>query len=629
MCGIIGYFSKGATRPDRNRLDQATEMMHHRGPDASGAWLDDRAGFGFRRLSIIDLSTGNQPMSTEDGKLHIVFNGEIYNYRELRAGLEAKGFRFGTQSDTEVILKLFLQKGARCVEDLRGMFAFAIYDSSRGTLFLARDRLGKKPLVYAETSHGFYFASEIKPLLHLSELPRVVDHEAAQAYLTFRYIPREKTIWRNCFRLPRASRMFVEHGSIKKVEPYWTFPDTKSVDASEDECLEKVRSAFEDSVRLRLISDVPLGAFLSGGVDSSVTVAAMKRLQSNVQTFSIGFEDSKFDESKYAREASERIGTTHHELRVAADSLDSLHSLIEKSGEPFADQSLLVTHLLSKFTRSNVTVALSGDGGDELFSGYKRYVQLAKAWRLNQSGLAGLKIASSFIGFKLEQLFNPGRRGLRWPRSAIDRILPMGENEQAAYLLSSWNEGLRPKLWTGTRRSFSATGFVEQRLAALKSSNSFSKWQQLDLDLYLCDDILRKVDIASMAASLECRCPFLDHKLIEVIASLPQRYVADASNQKYLLKHLYPEIFPAGFFDREKKGFSMPIGSWMKKQWKDEIGNSINLVSNNGMERVIDRNTLKFIWTEHLEGREDHGDRLWTWHVLSKWNEIFKPDWEG
>jgi asparagine synthase (glutamine-hydrolysing) len=627
MCGIIGYFSKGNWQPDPRAFEEATNLMTHRGPDQLGIWTDPQVGLGFRRLSIIDLNTGNQPMTNEDGSLHIVFNGEIYNFRELRKELEGKGHRFQTQSDTETILHLYEDIGECCVDRLRGMFAFAIYNSREQTLFLARDRFGKKPLIYTETDKAFYFASEIKPLLQLSGVRRSVNLDAIQAYLAFRYIPGHMTAWKYLKRLQPASRMRIHQGAIQKIERYWNLPERDSISISEKEALDQLKMHLEESVKLRMISDVPLGAFLSGGIDSSVTVAAMTRCSSNVKTFCIGFENPRFDESSYARDVAKRLGTDHHELRVAADSLDALDPLLEISGEPFADQSILPTHLLSKFTRSKVTVALSGDGGDELFSGYKRYQHLAKAARISKLGIRGLWLASSYALFKAERLINPKRKKLRWPRSAVDHILPLSPLHRYAHLVASWHHGHRARFFKGFKTLFSRTDYLQQFLNRGSRKGAFSPWQILDLETYLPDDILRKVDWASMACSLECRNPFLDHPLVEWVAELPSEFVSGARSPKNLLKKIYPEIFPKSFFEREKKGFSMPIGDWMKNQWKDKIQSSLDAPWNSGMKDFFNQDVLFRIWNEHQEGIDDHGDRLWTWHVLARWNEIFKPEW--
>jgi len=630
MCGIIGYFSKGERVPARATFERAVDGLTHRGPDGRGVWTNGRAGLGFRRLSVIDLKTGDQPMSNEDGTLHLVFNGEIYNFKELRASLENRGHRFKTQSDTETILHLYEENGDQCVGRLRGMFAFAIHDQKQNALFLARDRFGKKPLVYSETSTGFYFASEIGTLLQLSDCSRAVDLLAVDAYLALNYVPGSHTAWREIKRLPAASTQWVRNGVAHEPRCYWRLNWSQSSTAhlSEEEALRGFRERFEESVKLRMIADVPLGAFLSGGVDSSVTTAAMTRLGGKVKTFCIGFDDPRFDELSYAREVALRLDTDHRELRVEADSLDALDGLIDKLGEPFADQSLLPTFLLSKFTRQHVTVALSGDGGDEFFAGYKRYRRLAQAGLLKRWGLVHPWLAASKVLFRIEQAMNPSRRKLEWPRSSVDHILGLEPLEQYLNLVGCWNQKARSHLWRKKVNGDLAMSSVAHALEDHPRLQGSSRWQALDVETWLIDDILRKVDTASMACSLECRCPFLDQQVAEFAAGLPKNFKVDwRGRNKILLKKLYPNLLPPRLFEREKKGFSMPIGQWMRKQWKEIVRSSIEDVWEQGMETCFDRERLRQVWREHQEGRQDHGSRLWAWLVLFRWNQRFKPAW--
>jgi len=652
MCGIIGYFSKSERTPARAALERAMDAMTHRGPDGRGIWTEGRAGLGFRRLSVIDLKTGDQPMTNEDGTLYLVFNGEIYNFRELRESLEKRGHRFKTKSDTETILHLYEEEGEQCVERLRGMFAFAIHDRNKNTFFLARDRFGKKPLVYSETSSGFYFASEIGALLQLADCSRTVDFAAVDAYLSLNYVPGAHTAWRDITRLPAASTLWVRNGIANKSQRYWQLDWKQSsvTHLSEDEGLDGFRERFEESVKLRMIADVPLGAFLSGGVDSSVTTAAMTRLGGKVKTFCIGFEDPRFDESPYAREIAHRLDTDHHELRVEADSLDALDGLIDNLGEPFADQSLLPTFLLSRFTRQHVTVALSGDGGDEFFAGYKRYRHLAQAGFLKRWGLVGPWLTASRALFRIEQQLNPSRWKLEWPRSSVDRILGLEPLEQYLQLVGCWNQEARSHLWRkkmsgdhpsppfpgwlrpeqGDPAHDLAMSFVAHAVAGHPDLRGSSQWQAMDVETYLIDDILRKVDTASMACSLECRCPLLDQRVTEFAAGLPGHFKTNRRGQtKIMLKKLYPDLLPSQLFEREKKGFSMPIGKWMRNQWKEIIRSSIEDAWDKGMETCFDRESLRQIWREHLDGRQDHGSRLWAWLVLFRWDQRFKPDWKA
>ncbi len=630
MCGILGYVAKGAVAPARERFERAVDMLDHRGPDRRGTWYspDGRVGLGFRRLSILDLEGGDQPMANEDGSLHLVFNGEIYNFRALREGLERKGHRFATRSDTETILHHYEERGEACVEDFRGMFAFALYDARAGKLFLARDRFGKKPLVYAETATGFFFGSEIGALLQLADTGRGVDLAAVDAYLALQYVPSPRTAWMGVQRLPPASTMMVAGGAAAPSRRYWRLDWSPGATLRPREAIEGFRERFEEAVKLRLVSDVPLGAFLSGGVDSTVTVAAMARLGGRVKTFTVSFDDPRFDESAYAREAARRLGTEHHEMRVQADSLEILDPLLAKLGEPFADQSLLPTHLLSKFTRGGVTVALSGDGGDELFAGYKRYADLARAARIERMGMRGAWLGLSRAAFEMERLVNSRRWKLGWPRTALDRILPLAEKDRYLALAGAWPRDLRADLWRHPPGGDLAADFLRTAMEEGGRAGDSTRWQALDVESYLTDDILRKVDTASMACSLECRCPLLDHEVAAFAARLPSRFRLDARGRaKWLLKNLYPDLMPPAFFERKKKGFSMPIGEWMRRQWRGAMEEAVVGAWSTGMERIFDRDGLRRIWSSHLEGGADHGPRLWAWLALWRWDRIFRPEW--
>ncbi|MDD2710216.1 MAG: asparagine synthase (glutamine-hydrolyzing) [Verrucomicrobiae bacterium] len=629
MCGIIGYFAKGKDTPAPDLFDRTVDALRHRGPDHRGVWSNAQVGLGFRRLSIIDLESGSQPMANENGSLRLVFNGEIYNFQDLRTDLIRKGHRFQTRSDTETILHLYEEEQADCVKRLHGMFAFALYDGRQNSLLLARDRFGKKPLVYTETPAGFFFSSEIPPLLDLAGCPREASIEAIDAYLALRYVPSPLTAWRNVHRLQAASTLAVKNGCPSEVRRYWRLVWTPSPSTGPmEEQTAAFRQQFEESVRLRLVSDVPLGAFLSGGVDSSVTVAAMTQAGSRVKTFCIGFSDSRFDESPFAREIARRLGTDHHELTVEPDSMEALPSLLTTMGEPFADQSLLPTHAVAAFTRQQVTVALSGDGGDELFAGYKRYHHLGLADFMRRLGLRVPWLGVSRALFGFEQIFNPKRRKLEWPRSALDRLLQIPSDEGFRELMTCWPSANRRQFLKNPPSLDRSIRFFSEKLASLPHLAPPTLWQALDVETYLTDDILRKVDTASMACSLECRCPFLDHSLAEQAAALP---VAARWNLwgggKTLLKQLYPKQLPSSLFDRPKKGFSMPIGNWMRKQWKPIMEESIEGAWTSGLESAFQRQALRQLWKEHQQGQQDHGERLWAWLTLWKWDEIFRPDW--
>lgn len=632
MCGIVGYLSKTEKSPSTETLNRSTAALSHRGPDSCGFWTGPSVGLGFRRLKVIDLATGDQPMTNEDETLRIVFNGEIYNHRMIRDHLEAKGHQFRSRSDTEVILHLYEEEGSRCVEQLRGMFAFAIYNQRENSLFLARDRFGKKPMVYAETPSGFYFSSEIGALKLLADVEKKVDAEALDAYLALRYVPGERTAWSGIRRLPAGSTMRVRKGVADKPDGYWrlSWSNAMMEDISPEEAFTGFRQRFEESVRLRLVADVSVGVFLSGGIDSSVTVAAIRNLGVRPKTFCIGFEDRKFDESAYAREIARRLDTDHHDWIVAPDSLEGLDAVMEQMGEPFGDQSLLPTMMLSKFARRQVTVALSGDGGDEFFAGYKRYRHLRHADFLTRWGLEKAWMTGSRWIFATERILNPSRRHLKWPRNAVDRILNLSPTERYLSLMGSWPRDVRVELWKKVLKR----DFAKEHLAAAMADHpgleGLSHWQALDAETYLVEDILRKVDAASMAVSLECRCPLLDHHVAEFAAGLPERFKWNRrEGSKVLLRKLYPDLLPPHLLKRKKKGFSMPIGKWMRKQWREPIRESIEGEWGGSLKNSFQRLTLQRLWREHQSGQHDHGDRLWTWFVLWRWNQRFEPDWNG
>lgn len=631
MCGIIGYLAKGNREISHAQFERAVDALTHRGPDRRGVWNEPGVSLGFRRLSILDLEGGNQPMTNEDGSLQIVFNGEIYNFAELRERLVNRGHQFKTRSDTEVILHLYEEDGERCVESLRGMFAFAIYHRDSRRLFLARDRLGKKPLVYCETPSGFYFASEMGALLQLSDGSREVSLQAVDAYLSLNYVPGAQTIWKGIQRLPAAHILRVDGGTGTTPKRYWKLewaPESQDKIPPIEETQLRFREVLEESVRLRMVADVPLGAFLSGGVDSSAIVAAMTRAGARVKTFCLGFTDARFNEAPHARKIAQILGTEHHEAILAPDSLELVDPLLDNLAEPFADQSLIPTYLLSHFTRLHVTVALSGDGGDELFAGYKRYGHLARADFLSRWGLVQPWLAASKTFFKLEQIFNSSRRSLRWPRTSIDRIAGREFVDQYLGLAGCWDSESLRWLWRKPPQESLAVSYLSASLAQHSHLRGWGMCQALDTDTYLVDDIMRKVDAASMACSLECRCPLLDHKVAEFAASLPRdTSPAWKGRTKALLRNLYPEILPPQTFDREKKGFSMPIGSWMRKQWKPAFQAVVEVPQSGGMEILFNREMVRRLWQEHQAGQNDHSQKLWAWYILCRWNERFKPTW--
>ena len=630
MCGILGFASRAgsALRPE---LDAAVQRQRHRGPDDSGIWQDDAVALGFNRLSIIDLSQlGHQPMQSPDGRYVIVFNGEIYNFPELRAQLEAQGETFAGHSDTEVLLRVYLREGfERCLARLRGMFALAVWDRQTRTLALARDRLGVKPLVYAETGAGFAFASEIATLFQVQpDLSRAPDYAAMDHYLTFQYIPAPLSGFRAVRKLPPAHAMIVREGKVERVWRYWDIDFSQRSRLSFEEACEALREKFLEATRIRLVSDVPLGAFLSGGVDSSITVAAMARLAADpVKTYAIGFEDERFNELPYAREVARHLGTEHHEMTVRPAAVELLPQLIEHLGEPMADNSLMPTYYVSEFARKSVTVALTGDGGDEVFAGYRRFYHMRRAEKLAQLRLTPLWRGSRRLTLAVENLTHPRRARRRFPASRADEMLALAGAERYKHLLAFYTDGEKRSLVTAefarAAGAPSTTDYLERALARASGADALNRWLYVDQSTYLPEDILFKVDIASMANSLECRSPFLDHQLIEFACSLPGSYkLTGGGRHKHILKEAFKDWLPPGFMQRKKQGFSVPLANWVRNDFGPILRE--RLLAQQALAPWFRQDAVERMVEDHLSGRASHSNRLWSLLVLSQWVEGFK-----
>jgi asparagine synthase (glutamine-hydrolysing) len=588
MCGICGVIG-GA--PGEVRL--MADRLRHRGPDDEG-FHDGK--LGFRRLSIIDLETGAQPMQG-CGDLWIVFNGEIYNFRELRARLE-RTHPFRSRSDTEVILHLYEDKGAECVKELDGMFAFAIWDGRTRTLFAARDRMGKKPFVYRHEGERFQFASELAAL----DLPRSVDRRALEHYLAFGYIPAPMTIYEGVRKLPPAHTL-VYDGSGVRVEPYWE-PIARIEDGGEDAYAERVFGALSRAVHKRLVADVPVGAFLSGGIDSSIVAGLMSQMQP-AQTFSIGFREAGYSEVGFAREAARHFRTQHREFEVRPSAAEVLPVLVERYGEPFGDSSCIPTYYVAKMTAQHVKVALSGDGGDELFGGYLRHEAILRLSRLKEVPSPILAAASVLV---------PGRTSRR---ERLRRLLrrsgePLGR--LYADLMTIFPQEMRRQL-----------GFTEgESLEERHLERRFMPHQEdpllaagmTDLQTYLPGDILAKVDIASMACSLEVRCPFLDREVVDLALTIPSRI----RRGKRVLKRAFRGLLPRAVHDRGKMGFGVPLAEWLRGELRPMLEDALATLRKRGPFEgpVIDRLAL-----EHQSGAADHKDRLWLLLVYELWARRF------
>jgi asparagine synthase (glutamine-hydrolysing) len=622
MCGITGIVRRGGRSVDGGVLTAMCDAIRHRGPDDDGFYLRESVGLAMRRLAIIDLAHGQQPIANEDETAWIVFNGEIYNYLELRDRLEKLGHTFRTNSDTEAIVHAYEQYGADCPKYLRGMFAFAIWDERKEELFLARDRVGKKPLLYSLTSTGqFIFGSEFSALLAHPDVSRDVDETALHHYLTFMCVPAPLTAYRAIRKLePGHFLRYTRDGEIK-TERYWEPNFNRKEKWSEEEAGERAVAVLREAVRVRLMSEVPLGAFLSGGIDSSAVVALMAEASSApVQTFSIGFEEQDFSELHHARRIAEHVGADHHEFIVRPDAMEVLPTLVEHYGEPYADSSAIPTYYVSRETRRHVTVALNGDGGDECFAGYERYaaMRLAETYRRVPAALREGFIRQAINLLPSSELRRSRVRDVK--RFAASASLPAVER----YLrwVSVFDTEAKDSLYTTEFRARMsaqhAADFIAPWFARANGAGVVDAALLADTMTYLPNDLLVKVDIASMAVSLEARAPFLDHHVIEFAASLPEALKLRGRTTKYLLKKVLRQLLPAENLDRRKQGFGVPIGHWFRGEMQPFLRET--LLSEKSLRRGLFKpEAVRRLVEEHTTGARDHAHRLWTLLMLELW----------
>jgi asparagine synthase (glutamine-hydrolysing) len=609
------------------------DVLVHRGPDDEGYYINGPVALGQRRLAILDLAGGRQPMSNEDGTVWVTFNGEIYNFHELRARLEGLGHWFATRSDTESIVHAYEQYGSACVKELRGMFAFALWDQPRQTLLLARDRAGKKPLFYAEVDGQWVFASELQALLQHPRLAREVDGAALDEYLTYGYVPAPKTIFRGVRKLPPAHWLTLRlprdgHGSPQvHVERYWRLGYEPKLRLSEEDAVDGLLEVLREAVRLRMIADVPLGALLSGGIDSSIVVALMSQLSDRpVKTFSIGFDDQEFNELPHARRVAERCGTEHHELIVRPKALEVLPTLVSHYGEPYADSSAIPSYYVAKLTREHVKVALNGDGGDECFAGYERYAGGLAADRYGRIPAAVRRLAIEPLS-RLIPAGGPRRSRLRQARRFLEVA---GQPAPLRYL--RWI-GYVP---TAEKAALYSADFRAQLAGHRAESWLLEMWERLtaaglgpldtmlalDVESYLPYDLLVKMDIATMANALEARSPFLDHQVMEFCARLPESYKLRGMRLKHLLKKAGAGLLPPETLARRKMGFGVPVANWMRgelRSWTEDL-----LLSPRALKRgYFQPEALRQLVDRHLEGREDRSFQLWALLWLELWHQEF------
>lgn len=592
--------------------------LAHRGPDADGTWNHGPCALGHRRLSIIDLRPeANQPFLNEDNTLVLVANGEIYNFNDLRAELVQKGHRFRSDSDNEVILHLYEELGPACVARLRGMFAFAVYDCKRQQLLLARDRAGKKPLFYRRLRAGFAFASEVQALI--SAFPReppVVDYAALDEFLTLQYVPSPRSAYKNIWKLPAAHYALLTPGREPQIVRYWEKPRGETMTGSEPELALELQRLLREAVRRRLTSDVPLGAFLSGGMDSSSVVALMAATSNRpIKTFSIGFSDADNSDLVHARLVARRYATEHHEMMVSPSMADVVPEIVRHHGEPFADSSAVATWYLSKMTRAHVTVALSGDGGDENFAGYKRY-WLARLGHAYDRIPAPLRAPYQHALRAVGRLFAP-RLG------NFARALSQGEARRYLILAGQFSDADKRGLYLEPLREFHSAATLERFERVLSEGSATSamgRLADLDWQTYLVDDINVKVDITAMAHSLEVRCPFLDTDVVEFAARLPSRFLMRWRG-KYLLRRAMRALVPARIIYRRKRGFGLPLKRWMRRDLRQMIEDV--LLDKTARERELFRPSYIEGLVRSLNTPSPEVDRLWTLLVLELWFREF------
>jgi asparagine synthase (glutamine-hydrolysing) len=624
MCGITGLVYHDRYRAvSQGELQRMCDALVHRGPDDEGFFRAGPVGLGVRRLSIIDLVTGHQPITNEDGRIWVVLNGEIYNYLELRKDLEQKGHRFSTQTDTEAIVHAYEEYGEDCVNRFNGMFAFAIWDGHQERLLLARDRLGVKPLYYFVNERCLLFGSEPKALLQYPEMPKAINLEALDSYLTFEYIPAPLSIFQGVRKVLPGHLLVLQHGKVRG-RRYWELTDAR-VHEREDELSHAFYDLLQDAVRLRLISDVPLGAFLSGGLDSSTIVCLMSEIMDRpVKTFSIGFDDPSYNELSYARAVAQYFGTEHYEATLHPDVVHLVTDLVCYLDEPLADVSIFPTYLVSQLARQHVTVALSGDGGDELFAGYDWYVaaRLARVY---------------------QQL--PAAMCRRWLQQVLGRIPPTPRKKGLINKLKRFVDGAAlPKAlqhfrWnTYLSEANKCQLYTSELQAALTYQDPYARfrgylhafptadrlWQQqyADINTFLVDDILMKVDRMSMVNSLEARTPFLDYRVVEFAMSMPSRLKLRGLQTKYLLKRCMATKLPREIVTRRKEGFSIPMKNWLQQELRPLMHDVLS-PSRLKREGLFNPAWVERLITEHLQGTANHAHQLWTLMLFEIWHDTY------
>jgi asparagine synthase (glutamine-hydrolysing) len=617
MCGITGkiFFSK-ERNIEEAELKRMADIIQHRGPDDEGFYIHKNVGLGFRRLSIIDLHTGHQPLSNENESKWIIFNGEIYNFLQLRQQLIQKGYSFKTKTDTEVILKLYEEYGVHCVDFLRGMFGFAIWDDEKKQLFCARDRFGIKPFYYYKDNEKLVFGSEIKSILKSANIDKTLSDDALDSYFAFGYITSDLSIYKEIKKLQPAHYLLLSFKGQPTIEikKYWDIVFEPDRCKSEKEWCDEIESALSESVKLHMIADVPLGAFLSGGIDSSSVVAMMaKNSKQPIKTFSIGFKEQKYNELQYAREVAEKYGCEHHEEIVEPESMSLLPKLVYAYDEPFADSSAIPTYYVSKLARKYVTVVLSGDGGDELFAGYDVYKHLKQIY----SNPLNFKspILNKFIWGNVHRLIPDHGKGktTTYYYSKDKKLIPAH--------LSVWSRTERKRLLVNygfIDHTNVSENFKERILKKRPDYDFISNMQSLDMQTYMVDSVLTKVDRASMLNSLEVRVPLLDHKFAELSFKIPWNLKFNQGNQKYIFKKAMTPYLPLSILNHPKQGFSVPLEFWFKDDLKEYVNDTL-LSENSKLSRFLNKKYVTEIIHKNQKGTKDFSSRIWPLVFFEEW----------
>ena len=620
MCGIAGFTHFDGHMGDKDTLKKMGDSIYHRGPDAGGEYVDEYVGLAHRRLAIIDLSdAGIQPMTSHDGRYIIVFNGEIYNFQALRAELSAAGYPFETHTDTEVILALYATEGENLLSKLNGMFAFALWDTTTKKLMIARDRMGKKPLYYLQTETQFAFASEIKAILTLPNVPRDIRLDAVYDFFAYQYVPDPKSIFTHIHKLPPGYYMTIDASGIE-ITQYWDVSFKHTSTDSEEVLTKKLRELVTRCTQQRMVSDVPLGAFLSGGVDSSGVVAMMANISNTpVKTCSIGFDEKQFNETEFAKEVADKYHTEHYEFTVHQNVADNLEKIVGYFDEPFADPSLVPTYFVSELAREQVTVAIAGDGGDEVFAGYEKYTTDATENSLRNKFPAAMR---KHIFPKLADLLSNSNATLL--RKGKSLLTSLSQTPAMGFYTTNsqiddrqWNKLIKPEVQKQLG-DYHPSRITIDAYEKSDGPDHLAKILYTDMKTYLPGGILVKVDRMSMANSLEVRAPLLDREVVEFAATLPSDMKFKNGEKKHILKEAFKPMLPDGILYRKKMGFSVPLASWFRHEIKDLAKRHI-IEQAHGLKSIFNHDHVQTLWHEHQNNSADHSALLWSMLMFEMW----------